>query len=334
MDRRAWKTTSLGDLDDLVREQSGRNLRSALNESDLEEEGQLVYWEIGESIGGLYQLESHILHPAPHDALINIGHFQATHTEDADTRMVLTRYPHTTTWTAARLGAANSRRRALLEYYKESYHKMFGEHDKISSDHGREESVRVELSSSRQHSSFSLFDYSRYKVRVSIPAPPSGPNMICSLCFHLVEVGDLESWVQHLHTDLKPYICLAPSCADHLFDGRAEWKKHLYDDHKIHEPKQSMPRCPLCYEMLPDPLILEEHIGMHLEELCLLVLTPDAINRVPSPDVTAVDVPEMRSTFWFHFDTDHAPVCLPRRSQMLRKLAELRNMLPYSLSFL
>ncbi|KAK6833468.1 hypothetical protein PG987_008162 [Apiospora arundinis] len=111
----------------------------------------------------------------------------------------------------------------------------------------------------------------------SIRVPPlsqaakAGLPFKCLACGKLVIFKSNSVWKRHLYLDLRPWICLDPTCqlGDQVFESKPDWVTHLELEHNL-SPEWAAFECPLCKEDTgPGRTAITRHLSSHLEELSL-----------------------------------------------------------------
>ena len=111
-----------------------------------------------------------------------------------------------------------------------------------------------------------------------MPSPPKksagGKPFECPYCFYVITVRNRRSWIQHLFTDLMPYVWVFPDCPApaKLYVSRPAWHYHLQTIHCEQYESEAEFNCPLCHEDLTNNVRIDKHLGCHLEELDLFAL--------------------------------------------------------------
>ncbi|KAK8032001.1 hypothetical protein PG990_001735 [Apiospora arundinis] len=99
----------------------------------------------------------------------------------------------------------------------------------------------------------------------------AGMPFKCAACGKLVIFKSNSKWKRHLYLDLRPWICLDPTCqsGDQVFESKADWVSHLALEHSL-SPGWAAFECPLCKEDTgTGRTVITRHLSSHLEELSL-----------------------------------------------------------------
>lgn len=281
------------DLRDIAEEGSDIELLDDEMEVDPAEEVQLIYSGLLHTITQLYEMSIIIRKPSSHDRLQKIQKSDYSDFEFHDRQHVYAKYPDTDHRILDRLGAANSKRRALLKYRERHRQKLgYGVDGEDSKTMAPSETVATEFrdpaldcwgvqSESGQSSTTS---YGNVTVdgdqEVSHLNPPedamTGQPFECELCYHIIQISDEKSWMRHIFSDLMPYVCIFPDCKtpDRLYKRRHHWVEHL-ESH--HPPSFAVPSnagivCLLCQKKVIRGSLFYGHLGRHLESLSLFAV--------------------------------------------------------------
>ncbi|KAI6593475.1 hypothetical protein MCOR06_003768 [Pyricularia oryzae] len=119
--------------------------------------------------------------------------------------------------------------------------------------------------------SFTQWDSQARRVPRLSKEAQAGIPFICWLCGLEVTIKDDRTWKHHIVTDLKPYICIAPSCYGERvvpFENCQSWESHLLAKHSDDWKLES---CPLCRQETAgrDRPAITKHIRHHLKEIAL-----------------------------------------------------------------
>jgi RNA recognition motif-containing protein len=206
-----------------------------------------------------------------------------------------------------RLGAAISRRRAALKYRERHHAKLSKGIDRAGAepvdksvagdvDERRDaistllsqtvatdyEEPHIDYEETASNSGVSATSYApslwESSEKITVPNIPKeasyGKPFECPYCFFIVTISNRRSWARHVFKDLMPYTCVFPDCStpNQLYDSRRDWFLHLRTKHVLSAEPTHSEDCPLgCGATIPT-LLLERHIGRHLEELALFAL--------------------------------------------------------------
>ncbi|KAK5465082.1 hypothetical protein LTS15_001645 [Exophiala xenobiotica] len=267
---------------------------SSLDQDESEgTEMEQIYCGLVDTVNCLFQLSMIIRRPIQHDRLLGTRKVDTMIFEPYDRTHVAQKYPQLEQVVVDRLGSAISRRRATLKYH-ERHHAKLGkgiEHivdekkDALSSRlsdtiaTGFEEShIRFDDTASNSGVSQTSYASSIWEGsdKFTVPPPPresaDEEPFECPYCFYIITVNDKNSWARHVFRDLMPYTCVFPECPspNQLYGSRREWFSHLSS---AHMSKVMGNECPFyCGATSLSALILEKHVGRHLEELALFAI--------------------------------------------------------------
>ncbi|KIX96002.1 uncharacterized protein Z520_08257 [Fonsecaea multimorphosa CBS 102226] len=280
---------NLQDLDELL---DGIDLEDEefLLQEDDETEAQQIYGGIVTTVDCLFQISMIIRRPTQHDRLLGTKKLDATAFEPFDKQHVAHKYPQAPRVVADRLGAAISRRRAVLKY-RERHHAKLGqgidEPDALSTRLSETiatdfEETHIDFEETGSNSGLSQTSYAtslwESGDKIIVPRPPKessgGKPFECPYCFYFITVSNRRSWIRHVFRDLMPYVCVFPECtaSNRLYCSRREWFQHLRSRHLSGSAPGDKSDCPLhCGASLP-AISIERHLGKHLEELALFAL--------------------------------------------------------------
>ncbi|KAI6467805.1 hypothetical protein MCOR07_004197 [Pyricularia oryzae] len=118
--------------------------------------------------------------------------------------------------------------------------------------------------------SFTQWDSQARRVPRLSKEAQAGIPFICWLCGLEVTIKDDRTW-KYVKSDLKPYICIAPSCYGERvvpFENCQSWESHLLAKHSDDWKLES---CPLCRQETAgrDRPAITKHIRHHLKEIAL-----------------------------------------------------------------
>ena len=265
----------------------------------------------------LCQMSILVRRPARHSFLTDLNFEDKAYFGPHDIRHVSEKFPKADRSLVNNLGAAITRRRKHLDYYKRHRAKL-GKGMEILGGQ-QTEGTTSELSETiatdfqvptfRDEATMSDSGTSQTSYATSltagngmtIPAPPAeshnGSPFECPYCFYLITIISSEDWQKHVFKDILPYICVFPDCSiqDRLFDSRREWFQHLKSAHRSNLQPQllddSVPQsesqvttsvtsshCPLCRESLQSATLFQRHVARHLQELALFALPGQDLN--------------------------------------------------------
>ena len=102
-----------------------------------------------------------------------------------------------------------------------------------------------------------------------------GAAFECPFCYYIITAANSRSWVKHVFSDLKPYMCHIPDCAtsDELYDSWHVWFEHVRAFHPS-EHRQECPFCLLMFEENSHDRGWAKHVGKHFQDLAVFALRP------------------------------------------------------------
>ncbi|KAL2845286.1 hypothetical protein BJY01DRAFT_247758 [Aspergillus pseudoustus] len=202
-----------------------------------------------------------------------------------DHQNVVNEFPALDGELVARLGNANTKRRAIFKYRQLRHEKMVA-HLKANSQEGHSptfsDTEPIDLHTSegvvngmeevRHARWFKPPLFTAGNIIPLLAAADYGGLFLCPCCHQLTEIGDEKKpWITHVFEDLRPYICIFPRCntPDKLYGNRREWFSHMNDAHGL--DRNHVNTCILCQTaVIFSPM--EIHLGQHLEQLALFAL--------------------------------------------------------------
>ncbi|KAJ5354972.1 uncharacterized protein N7496_012184 [Penicillium cataractarum] len=258
-------------------------------------EVQMIYQEVHDTIGNLFQLSMIIRKPAQHDRLRGTKRSDAAGFEPFDMQHVLNKYPQAEPSVLERLGLAISQRRAILRY-RERHHLKLGKgleraiedrsdavstkmSDTVATNFVEQPPTHVGFDSQSLVSQTSyaqtLLNGEEGMVLPPLPAESEdGTPFECPYCFVIISISGDNQWARHVFDDLMPYICVFPDCSTpyRLYESRREWFFHLQNQHSVPIDSGGQLNCPLCSSSVTTGKPFEKHVARHLEELALFAL--------------------------------------------------------------
>jgi len=206
-----------------------------------------------------------IRNPAPHD------HFQSRvkadvvdHYQEWDVRHAREKFPNADAGIVERLGRASARRRHYLKYREEHTQKIAEGVDpvvRVGASEGEEREKATTIASSipshlkegrigaesttqlagfsDSESIMSMTSYAASTTNSSLLRVPPLPKeseagpFKCPFCCMIVSIKTRRDWKKHVFRDLRPYVCIYPSCTkpDQQYQRRADWIDHMKQDH-------------------------------------------------------------------------------------------------------
>ncbi|PWY95561.1 hypothetical protein BO94DRAFT_129987 [Aspergillus sclerotioniger CBS 115572] len=295
----------LFDLSDEESENGGEKMTDETMETYI----QGLYYCLHDTIDSLYQLIRSVRLPACHNIFTRVKRADAAHFEYYDRRHVQSKYPNISQAISDRLGEAISIRRAVLQYYERLHTEISVISDAVSIRTLSEATtikLNQEPTETLEVDAQSMMPQTLCSESVvqggsgsAIPLPPAGSTygapFTCPYCFFIVNVKDQNEWIEHIFSDLKPYVCVLPDCQtpNHLYECRREWYAHMHDEHMTSLSVGEVSKCLLCGCEVTPGEVLEEHLAKHLEELALFALpranvTDEEISRDNLPVINVL----------------------------------------------
>lgn len=270
-----------------------------------------LHEELVSIIDCLCQMSILVRRPARHDILTDLELKDVASYGPFDIAHVQAKFPKADQRLVNNLGAAITRRRKYLNYYKRHHAKLSQGLKRLEEDGAKEdvselsETVATELHiSAYQEGSFAGADASDTSYDQSltagegmtIPAPPpessNGSPFECPYCFHFITIDNSRAWLKHVLQDLQPYSCVVSDCPSQhrLYGSRREWYNHLRTAHKLYKSeldafdessaqvgskladRLEVVICPLCTDRILPSARFERHVARHLQELALFAL--------------------------------------------------------------
>lgn len=231
--------------------------------------------EIGHTIDCLLRLSITIRNPAPHDHFRSrTGAGLVDFYEPWDVKHAQEKFPNAEQGIAERLGKATSRRRQYFKYREEHVKKLAeGLDDDQDKATTIASSIPRHLKGIETTDHLAEFDDTESNVSKTSYAPSNADASLlripplpkeyvdgpfqCPFCCMIVSIRTRGDWKKHVFRDLRPYVCLASSCAtpEQLYLRRGDWIDHMKQDH------WKAWRCPFtCSHLLHSKLDFLTHI--------------------------------------------------------------------------
>jgi hypothetical protein len=214
---------------------------------------------VGHIVDCLLRLSITIRNPAPHD------HFKSRAGTDVinpyeqwDIKHVCEKFPNADPGIAERLGKATARRRQYFKYREEHAMKLSEGLDAGDDGEREEKGERAttiassipdrlkesqatadfadlnDIESTVSKTSYALSTADETQLRVPpLPKEHADGPFGCPYCCMIVSVNTRHEWKKHVFRDLRPYVCLSPSCTtpEQQYLRRSDWMEHMKRDH-------------------------------------------------------------------------------------------------------
>ena len=285
----------------------------AMNVEDRKTEIQELQESLATNVNCLFQMSMLVRKPAQHDFHLGSRGADVAAFEPFDYNHVKEKYPTADDALVKRLGYAITRRRKYLKYRERHAAKLrqgisnanlgagddddLQEHEAMGQGTGsmlsstivtEHEQRNINFDDGASDTDISQTSYAPTLLiggNVTIPPPPkaslNGEPFECPYCFYVIKIDGIRAWNKHIFQDLRPYICIAPTCTtpDKLYPTRHEWLHHSYVAHPVGmtfddraEESKSVVACLLCKETFELRKQHDRHLARHLQELSLFVL--------------------------------------------------------------
>ncbi|KAK3314877.1 hypothetical protein B0H66DRAFT_482065 [Apodospora peruviana] len=220
-----------------------------------------IFTDIKEVVDCLFRLSVSIRNPAPHDRFRQSTKTDTSHHEPFDILHVREKFPVSDEVVAKRLGRAISLRRQYFKY-RELHRQKLGhglDDDDTSKmdeagistiassvpkhlkegESANEQTTQTVLDddqSSEAGLSQTSFASSSTAGKRRVPPLPEqaekGP-FECPFCYMIISATTTRTWKHHVFGDLRPYVCLSPSCPTpgQDFERRHHWIQHVLQHH-------------------------------------------------------------------------------------------------------
>jgi hypothetical protein len=245
-----------------------------------------IYRSLVKTITNLYQVSMAIRQPSQHDRFIEMTKRDAEPFRFWAAQHVSHKHPHADQFLIDRLGSAMAKQWAILKYRRKKQIKISHQMDNAEGEayvKAFDDSSQLPLeaaSSELPHAKTSPDEQEAIKVPV---LPNEGANNTpfeCPYCFFVITISDSRAWAHHVFRDLMPYMCVFPDCSTSYrsYESRREWYHHIQEKHTVGSGTNESYECCLCRQTLLPVLTFKRHVGRHLEDLALFVLS-----RTPQP---------------------------------------------------
>jgi hypothetical protein len=242
---------------------------------------------VGHIVDCLLRLSITIRNPAPHD------HFKSRAGTDVinpyeqwDIKHVCEKFPNADPGIAKRLGKATARRRQYFKYREEHAMKLSEGLDAGDDGEREEKGERAttiassipdrlkesqatadfadlnDIESTVSKTSYALSTADETQLRVPpLPKEHADGPFGCPYCCMIVSINTRHEWKKHVFRDLRPYVCLSPSCTtpEQQYLRRSDWMEHMKRDH------WRIWQCPFgCLDTFHSAREFEQHVsGAH-----------------------------------------------------------------------
>ncbi|KAL2833987.1 hypothetical protein BJY01DRAFT_253274 [Aspergillus pseudoustus] len=265
---------------------------SGSEEVGQEEEMQMIYDSVRDTINCLFQMTIVIRQPAHHDQFLGTRKSDTAHFGPYDRQHVFHKYPNADDKIITRLARGISERRAFLRYRQRHQEKLAHGLSRAMGDKPDTASTKLSETIASEYversdestgfdsrSDITQTSYAQTMLQgrdgiMTVPPMPAdaadGAYFECPYCFYIITINNMRSWARHIFNDLRPYICLFPDCTtpQRLYGSRHEWSSHIQHTHS----QSFKGSCPLCSSPIGSGPNMEKHIARHLEELALFAL--------------------------------------------------------------
>ncbi|KAL3477292.1 hypothetical protein BJX99DRAFT_126275 [Aspergillus californicus] len=267
-----------------------------------EDEMEMIYNSIRDTINCLFQMSMVIRQPAHHDRFLGIRNSDTAHFEPYDRQHVSNKYPEAEEQIITRLARGISERRAILRYRQRHREKLAHGLDGAVADEPYTGSTKLSETVATDYierleegpnldnrSDITRTSYAQTLLHgrdgiMAVPPLPAeaadGAYFECPYCFYIITMSSMRTWACHVFNDLMPYICLFSDCPTphRLYGSRHEWTSHTQQAH----PERLLDNCGLCHSTSTSVSSMSKHLARHLEELALF-----ALPRLETGDETA-----------------------------------------------
>ena len=270
-------------------------------DDDNEPEIIQLYEFVSNIIRRLFRMSVFIRKPARSD-FIRCGNLdQVMGYLPIDIERIRLKYPNAAEYFVQRLGHAMIQRRKYLDYRRRRHAKFVKGLEDLGDDDAERSPSDTNATGSRPETptfdpvvpqdAFSVTSFATSFLRGTHHNMPKRPQesakgraFECPYCFYVIKTPNAHSWVKHLFTDLRPYICHVKDCSipDELHDSWHMWLWHIQNRH----PGQAEGYCPFCRDKFHGRT-WAKHVGLHLLDLALFALPP--IDHTAQPDLSDHD---------------------------------------------
>jgi hypothetical protein len=251
-------------------------------------EVQQIHQGLLETITQLYQMSMMIRQPVHHDRLFGTRRVDAEPFVFWAGNHVSNKYPHADEILINRLSFMMARQKAILQYRERHHAKRSQGVDPksmestmppgtIVNDAYKETNQPGDTASdsgaSEASYSGTLFEGVDGETRIP-PMPENGRGKSpfrCPYCFYNISVRDEQAWLQHVLSDLMPYVCIFPECStpNRLYGRCQQWYAHIQETHPIADTSY---QCAICKHTHLPSVGFQQHVAGHLQELALFYL--------------------------------------------------------------
>ncbi|KAJ6185317.1 hypothetical protein N7519_006618 [Penicillium mononematosum] len=251
-------------------------------------EVQQIHQGILETITQLYQMSMMIRQPVRHDRLFGTRRVDAEPFVFWAGQHVSNKYPHADEVMINRLSFMMARQKAILKYRERHHAKRSQGVDPESMEStmppgtivndayketNQPDDTGSDLGTSETSFSGTLFEGVIGETRTP-PIPEKGRGKSpfgCPYCFYTITVRDEQAWLQHVLSDLMPYVCVFPECStpNRLYGSCQQWYAHIQETHPIADTSY---QCAICKHTHLPSVGFQQHVAGHLQELALFYL--------------------------------------------------------------
>ncbi|CAG8109554.1 unnamed protein product [Penicillium nalgiovense] len=251
-------------------------------------EVQQIHQGLLETITQLYQMSMLIRQPAHHDRLFGTRKVDAEPFVFWAGKHVSNKYPHADKVVISRLSFMMARQKTILRYREKHHAKRSQGVDPESMEStmppgtivndvykGANQPDDMASDSGASETSYSgtLFEGVDGETRTPpMPEKEGGKSLFrCPYCFYTIIARDEQTWLQHVLSDLMPYVCVFPECStpERLYGSRRQWYAHVQKAHPITETSY---QCAICKHTHLPSVGFQQHVAGHLQELALFYL--------------------------------------------------------------
>ncbi|OQE26939.1 hypothetical protein PENFLA_c006G08751 [Penicillium flavigenum] len=250
-------------------------------------EVQQIYQSLLETITQLYQMSMMFRQPVHHDRLFGTRRVDAEPFVFWAGKHVSNKYPHADEVVINRLSFMMARQNAILKYRERHHAKRSQGVDPesmestmpgtIVNDAYKETNQPDDMASdsgaSETSYSGTLFEGVDGETRTpTMPEKGRGKSPFrCPYCFYTITVRDEQAWLQHVLSDLMPYVCVFPECStpNMLYGSCQQWYAHIQEAHPIADTSY---QCAICKHTHLPSVGFRQHVAGHLQELALFYL--------------------------------------------------------------
>jgi DNA-directed RNA polymerase subunit RPC12/RpoP len=251
-------------------------------------EVQQIHQGLLETITQLYQMSMMIRQPAHHDRLSGTRRVDAEPFVFWAGKHVSSKYPHADEVVINRLSFMMARQKAILKFRERHHAKRSQGIDPESmewtmppgtivnnayKEPNQPHDVASDSGASETSYSGTLFEGVDGETRTP-PMPEKGRGKSpfrCPYCFYTITVRDEQAWLQHILSDLMPYVCVFPECStpNRLYGSCQQWYAHIQEMHPIADTSY---QCAICKHTHLPSVGFQQHVARHLQEVALFYL--------------------------------------------------------------